>query len=355
MSILAPAGTVPSIPNSTEFVRNAWYVAAPSKDIGENLVGRRILDEPIVVYRTDSEPVALFDACAHRRFPLSRSQRVGDKIRCAYHGWEYDATGACVHIPSADRIPKTAAVRKYPLVERYDMIWIWMGHPDEADPALIPDCSHFYSGRTTLEQINIGCHYQLLIENLLDFSHVPYVHHDQQGHSKLANVVPKAGVEDGAVVLTRSMPDTVVPPLWHNVMGLPLGSPMNHDQRFVYRAPGVVCVHQVISSIEHPEQRFSFSTNHFVTPDGLDKTHYTWVICLSWENVSDDVLRTMHVGAADVAAQDVVALELQQKNLQHLRAYQVPSPAISVPFDSGALLSRQVLKKLADVQVSTEG
>ena len=354
MSTFTSAGNVPSIPSNTEFVRNAWYVAAPSKDIGEELVGRQILDEPIVMYRTDSGPVALFDACAHRRFPLSKSQRVGDKIRCAYHGWEYDITGACTHIPSADRIPVTAAVKKYPLVERYDMIWIWMGEADQADPSLIPDCSHFETGRTTLEQINISCHYQLLIENLLDFSHVPFVHHNQQGHSKLANVVPKAGVEDGAVVLTRSMPDTVVPPLWHNVMGLPLGAPMNHDQRFVYRAPGVVNVHQVISSVQNPEQRFMFSTNHFVTPDGLDKTHYTWVICLSWEGVSDDVLRTMHVGAADVADQDVVALELQQKNLQHLRDYQVSSPVVSVPFDSGALLSRQVLRKLAGEPVRAD-
>src|SRR5579864_1437757 len=97
--------------------RNQWYIAAFSRDVGrEQLLERWILDEPVVFYRTVAgDAVALEGRCAHRHFPLSKSNLQGDNIQCAYHGFTYNSTGACVHIPAQERIPAACRIKAYPL------------------------------------------------------------------------------------------------------------------------------------------------------------------------------------------------------------------------------------------------
>jgi phenylpropionate dioxygenase-like ring-hydroxylating dioxygenase large terminal subunit len=122
------------------YPRNAWYVAGWSSEVNRELRERRILGEPIVLFRTEGGvPVALDGRCPHRRYPLAQGTLIGDEIQCGYHGFTFDASGACTHIPSAERIQPGMRVGAYPLVERWRWIWIWMGDPERADPALIPD------------------------------------------------------------------------------------------------------------------------------------------------------------------------------------------------------------------------
>jgi phenylpropionate dioxygenase-like ring-hydroxylating dioxygenase large terminal subunit len=78
------------------FIRDCWYVAALAGDVNRNLQRRVFLDEPVVLYRNlAGEPVALYDACSHRKFPLSMGKLVSDVVQCGYHGWEFDCTGKC--------------------------------------------------------------------------------------------------------------------------------------------------------------------------------------------------------------------------------------------------------------------
>src|SRR4051794_3341787 len=102
------------------FLKNHWYVAASASDITRTPLGRIILNEPVVFFRTaDGTPVALEDRCPHRRLPLSMGKLVGDDVlQCHYHGLRFDSTGACVRVPGQDAIPATARVKKYPVVER---------------------------------------------------------------------------------------------------------------------------------------------------------------------------------------------------------------------------------------------
>lgn len=117
------------------YLKNAWYVAAWSHQIGQHLVQRWVTGEPIVLYRTnDGEAVALEDRCPHRRFALSKGKLDGDAIECSYHGLTFDRTGACVRIPGQQNIPPRLKARRYPLIERWQWVWIWMGDPEKADP-----------------------------------------------------------------------------------------------------------------------------------------------------------------------------------------------------------------------------
>src|SRR6187401_3606755 len=127
------------------FLKNYWYVAASTPEIGRKPFRRIIMNEPVMMYRTgDGTPVALEDRCPHRRLPLSMGKLVSDDvIQCHYHGLRFDRTGACVRVPGQDMIPATARIKTYPVVDRYKWLWIWMGDPALADPAKIPDYHWF--------------------------------------------------------------------------------------------------------------------------------------------------------------------------------------------------------------------
>src|SRR6516225_12197826 len=86
--------------NMADYVRNAWYPAAWSRDIARTLISRRVLEQEVVLYRTSTGSVAaLEDVCPHRFTPLSMGRLRDDAIECGYHGMTFDCSGACVRIP----------------------------------------------------------------------------------------------------------------------------------------------------------------------------------------------------------------------------------------------------------------
>lgn len=105
-----------------EYLRNTWYLAAWSGDIkpGE-LFPRTLLDRPLVFFRNSAGAVfALDDRCPHRFAPLSMGKLDNDRVRCGYHGLEFDSSGACVRNPhGAGKIPRAAQIRSHPVAERY--------------------------------------------------------------------------------------------------------------------------------------------------------------------------------------------------------------------------------------------
>ena len=116
------------------YVRDAWYPAAWSRDIGRNLEARTLLEENLVVYRTeDGKVTALEDLCPHRFLPLSHGSLKGDTLQCGYHGLEFDCTGKCARVPGQDidTGPKIS-VRHYPAHENLGLVWVWMGDREKA-------------------------------------------------------------------------------------------------------------------------------------------------------------------------------------------------------------------------------
>ncbi|HTI68029.1 MAG TPA: aromatic ring-hydroxylating dioxygenase subunit alpha [Caulobacteraceae bacterium] len=190
------------------FLRDCWYVAAWEHELaGEGLLARRIVGDRVVLYRrADGGVAALADACSHRLAPLSLGRREGDRVRCMYHGLLFDGGGRCVEIPGQDRIAERAHIRSYPVVERDRFIWIWMGDPALADPAAIPDC-HWQADpgwRSIPATMHYKADYRLIADNLLDFSHLSFVHENSLGGSStIALTRPKIDLIDGGLRLTR--------------------------------------------------------------------------------------------------------------------------------------------------------
>src|SRR5215469_4937089 len=165
------------------FLRNCWYVAAWASEVGREPFARVFLDRPVMLYRTtDGEAVALEDRCCHRNLPLSMGKIEGDDIRCGYHGLKFDRTGACVEIPGQSQIPPDARVARYPLTERWGLLWIWMGDASVANEALLPKWHYLAEPGWSVikgndaKPIPMKCNWELNNDNLLDLSHVTFVH-----------------------------------------------------------------------------------------------------------------------------------------------------------------------------------
>jgi phenylpropionate dioxygenase-like ring-hydroxylating dioxygenase large terminal subunit len=205
------------------FLRNSWYVGASDHEIGRQPLRRVLLGEPIVFFRTeDGAPVAFEDRCAHRHLPLSMGKLIGDTLQCHYHGLRYDRTGACVRVPGQDMIPPSARVRTYPVVQRYHWVWVWMGDPALADPDRITDFHWLDDPNWGAkgQYLHVRANWQLIVDNLLDLTHLAFVHETTIGNSALVeHASVKVQRSQDNVLVTRWIIDQPAPPTFVKVGG----------------------------------------------------------------------------------------------------------------------------------------
>ena len=196
------------------FLKDFWYVAGFPDEFDAKLVARTFLNENVVLFRnSEGDMVAFEDRCAHRRLPLSLGTLENDTVVCGYHGLVYDCTGKCIKVPGQDRIPKGARVRTYPVVDRHNYVWIWMGDSKSADENSIPDFSRLSD--PSLGRHRIGLHikgnYQLITDNLLDLSHLPYVHSTTTGNPPIAEDATVVNERHGDTVHVKRWAKNITP------------------------------------------------------------------------------------------------------------------------------------------------
>jgi phenylpropionate dioxygenase-like ring-hydroxylating dioxygenase large terminal subunit len=168
------------------YIRNRWYIAAFSADITGTPFERTILDTPIAFYRAASgQAVAMYGLCPHRYYPLALGKVEDDALVCGYHGFTFASNGKCIRIP-AQGTGAGFVQPTYPLVEKGSLTWIWLGDAGGADPALIPPYEDFgldQPGWTACANSHflMKGRSQLLVDNLMDLTHLPFIHHQIPG------------------------------------------------------------------------------------------------------------------------------------------------------------------------------
>jgi vanillate O-demethylase monooxygenase subunit len=162
------------------YLRNAWYVGAWRDELKSGLFARKMLGETICMFRGDTGRVsAIHDRCPHRFAPLHKGKLINGTVQCPYHGLRFGPDGRCVHNPHGDGVvPRKAISRSYPVIERHDMIWVWMGDPEKANPASIPDFSFMDNPEFTIVKghLNGDGNYELFTDNILDIGHAEFLH-----------------------------------------------------------------------------------------------------------------------------------------------------------------------------------
>ncbi len=306
------------------FVRNAWYAAIWTRDLGAEPVARVFLGEKVVLFRgTGGRAAALEDRCCHRAAPLSRGTVEGDGLRCGYHGLKFDAAGQCIEVPIQTQVPPGARVRAYPVHEKWNMVWVWMGDPAGADAALIPELPWLDSPdwAATPGYIRIEANTQLLIDNLLDFTHVSYVHlRTIAGDPREARIPTRTERLPDGIRTGRWMIDMDPPPLFAKAGGF--NGRVDRWQFATWKPPSIVYID--VGCARHgsgaPEgdrsQGISIWSSHLVTPETETSCHYNFGFARNFSLDDAAMSRLLFEGSRDTFLEDKVMLEAQQRNLR---------------------------------------
>ena len=340
------------------WAKNLWYVAAWDEEIpADGLLARILLNQPIVFYRDEQgQVVALEDRCCHRAAPLSKGRKEGNCLRCMYHGLKFDPTGACVEIPGQEIIPAKARVISYPVVERNRLVWIWMGDAEQANPDQITDFFWHDSPDWRMKPgyIHYDAAYELVIDNLLDFTHLAWVHPTTLGTQSAADLKPEIvrnGEGNGSLQITRWYLNDEMPALHAKVATF--GNPVDRWQIYEWSPPALLRMDagSAPAGTGAPDGRrvaeaVQFRHTSIQTPETDTTCHY-W-FCQARNFALDNEAMTEQIFDNVVVAfeEDRTMIEAQQKVIS-----QVPDrPMIPIAADAGLSQARWLLDRLIQAE-----
>lgn len=345
------------------FLRNTWYVALWSRDLdpGE-VVQREICGELIALYRrSDGAVAAVPDRCAHRFAPLSAGKVCGDHLECPYHGLRYDDEGSCVHNPhGSGRITPQLHLTGYPVSERHSLVWIWMGDPSAADPVTIPNFSHLDDGApgtfSHRDWLDLDVDYRLMADNLLDLSHINFLHDGLLGHEGMVDAeveiveeVEPSGIT--SLTVTRTCRN-VAPPHMFDLMFRNDGAPVDTWAEMRWHAPGYLRNHAGVTAPgASREEGLIVIGSHLLTP--INERRMRYHICaVQLGNVppvaDDEVSETLsRLRRFAFEEQDRPMVEAQQRAYDRAGGPDALKP-VMLSIDQGPLRARRLLEAMIE-------
>ncbi|WP_048440543.1 aromatic ring-hydroxylating dioxygenase subunit alpha [Caenimonas sp. SL110] len=345
------------------FIKNCWYVAAWDIEVpSEGMLARTLLNEPVLLYRdTQGRVVALEDRCCHRAAPLSLGKKEGDCIRCMYHGMKFDASGTCVEIPGQDTIPPKACVRAYPIVERDRLVWIWMGEPARANADDIADFFWHASPQWRMKPgyLHYQANYQLIVDNLLDFSHLAFVHPTTLGTQSAAELKPTIARDtkgNGMLTISRWYLNDDMPNLHKRVASF--DGKVDRWQVYQWSPPALLRMDagSAPTGTGAPEgtrvpEALQFRHTSIQTPETEATSHY-W-FCQARNFQLENAAMTEQIFADVVVAfeEDRRMIEGQQKVLTRLPGRTM----IPIAADAGLNQARWLLDRMARAEAAADG
>jgi vanillate O-demethylase monooxygenase subunit len=333
------------------FAKNHWYAALWARELKDAPVGRRLLDEPVVLFRQKNGAIAaLTDRCPHRLVPLSMGVLVDRGIRCGYHGLEFDGSGRCVHVPSQDSIPPTAQVRSYPVIEKYGLIWLWMGDPKKADPAKLPIIDNYQAAGW--EMIDGGyqhhpSNYLNIVENLMDPAHTTFVHRQTIGNPLASNEPVKTERTDEHILAYKWLLGSQPSPMDKQIMDFK-GGAVDRGQFFYYHVPSMSRVDIVTmpAGLEHTEDNMNRGLrNHsykFIVPETASSTHFFWLHLRNYKIGDVEWSEKMRVNLEKTFLEDREIEMAMQRSQNELGVRQLTGLAI----DRGPGMALRLIDKL---------
>ncbi len=338
------------------FLKNGWYAALWSNELEtEKPVARTYLNEKVVLFRTVAGVAgALEDCCIHRAAPLSLGEVKGDCLACGYHGFEFDTSGQCVKVPGEDRIPPDARVKSYAVHEKCGVVWIWMGDPAKADISQVPDLPWLESPDwvATPGYLYVKTNYQFLVDNLLDLTHVAYVHRSTIGADYNAEALTPTKTErfENGVKVGRWMLNAVPPPLFVKAGGFTTN--VDRWQWVTWKPPSTVFLDVGCATVNTgaPEgdrsQGISIWSNHLIAPETETTTHYMFAFARNFQLDNDEMSKILYEGSKFTFEEDVIFLERVQAN----RDKGELDGLVHITADAAQLQARRILNQMISAE-----
>lgn len=327
---------------------NCWYVAALSDEVGNGLLARRLLDEPVVMYRRASgEVVAMEDRCIHRAYPLSEGRLDGDRVVCGYHGFSYDPDGCLAHVPSQENVPPGARVHTYPIYEQAPFVWIWLGEPKAAALRPPPRVPWYLDGADwtgTTEVLRGDVNYLLLHEHYLDLTDV-FVTRPEVVPPDIQALPPLNEVEvsERSVSYTRVTEPSRLAPWEAAITGLPAETLGKRREEGTFVSPALHTQHYAIELED--AKSFQLLRIHGFTPESPGATHVFLQLARNYAPDNTDITEFLRVMFHEWAVRDIALLEKIQRRLGEPGR---PQRDINVKADRAAIRARRIAMDMVD-------
>lgn len=337
--------------HATPLLYNHWYVAGLSSEFRHELTERTFLKRSLVLYRTSSGmPLAFQNRCAHRSFPLAKGMLEGDEIRCRYHGAKYDTAGEMIEVPCQEHCPRIR-LRQYRLHEAEPLVWIWMG---DAEPAEGPPATPWLGAASGWEYGSgatvINGNYLLMMENLMDLSHLPFLHRDTFNFPPSYARIP-VQVETSGAAMRYHRTDIAD---YHRSGFFPKAMADAFDGRDYaplsggeFVVPGMMFGRgELVLKDAQPGERAEYLSRipHFLTPETQTRTHYWYFHSRNF--AQDDKTYTARLVERLTAgfAEDKLAIESVQ-TLQDADSH--PFREVHFGSDKPTVTMRRIVRRLA--------
>jgi phenylpropionate dioxygenase-like ring-hydroxylating dioxygenase large terminal subunit len=338
------------------FVFNAWYIAAWPEELVNGIVPRTILGKPLILFRgPDGKASALEDRCCHRGAPLSHGELCQMGVRCGYHGLVFDGSGKCVEIPGQSAIPPQTKVISYPIVERQQFIWIWMGNLSQADERKILDYPfHDQPDRWPHKKtmFTVKANYMMMVDNLMDLSHLAYVHRKTIGGSPAAHAAAELNVHETGrgCMLERWMIDSPAPPTYVKAVGFT--GRIDRWHRFEYVAPSTVI--QDTGAVDtgkgarqnRKQPGLHLQNLHHATPETETSFHYFFSISNGYRQDDPSATEQMFDETVPTFLEDKVIMEGQQKRIDE----DPERDLVPIIGDKALFTARRAIKRLIELE-----
>ncbi|HUK59068.1 MAG TPA: Rieske 2Fe-2S domain-containing protein [Stellaceae bacterium] len=162
-------------------MRRYWQPVA----LVEELAGRRpvkavrVLGEDLVLFRDAVGKLGLLARhCPHRGADLAYGRLEDGGLRCAFHGWLFDANGRCLETPAEpveSELARRVRHRSYPVVEKSGIVWAYLG---EGEPPAFQAFDCFTAPDTHVFAFKgyMACNWLQALEVGIDPAHASYLH-----------------------------------------------------------------------------------------------------------------------------------------------------------------------------------
>jgi len=334
------------------FPRDHWYVGALSAEVGHVPLARTLLGVPVVFYRTAAgQAVAVAGVCPHRGYPMSRATVVEGGIRCGYHGLTFaDDSGICRALASDGNTNAAARLRQFPVLEAGPFVWLWLGEPDRCDPALLPAAGDIGMGRDDwrtdpTSYVHVAARYGTLCDNLLDTTHIDFVHAGSLGRAPLrfeelyGPTLDRIGVArescgNDAALFASLLPDV------SEAIDVAIAAEFCGPALIVAVRTDFTCASE---NGHPPEPRGTMAFIHALTPETETSTHYFPAFVRNFRLDDERFSAEMNARNLIVAREDQAAVEAIESAT---RGAAFDAPTFSLPGDDLALLARRKIAQL---------
>lgn len=192
-----------------EFAR-LWAILCTTRELVPGAPKALVVaGERVVLFRDEMGAArALIDRCPHRGVALSLGKVREGQIECPFHGWRFDGTGQCRHVPwnPEARLANLGATA-LPVREVDGLVWLFTGTEAEGEPR-VPEVLRRRGLRLTAQHFDWAAHWTRVMENMLDTPHLPFVHagtigRQLRGRTDRAMVLRWCETDYGAEIFAR--------------------------------------------------------------------------------------------------------------------------------------------------------